>query len=76
MEEKNIESAVVYTEEVKVENNVLEIKRTPETPLPEVETHDIKEVLARMEKNINARNQWQALIDQDQVILDKYNSNK
>jgi hypothetical protein len=44
--------------------------------IPEVETFDIAEIKARIEKNINARNQWQDLIDKDQIILDKYLNNE
>ena len=54
----------------------LKIVDTPDKIVPVETVYNIEEVRARMEKNINARNQWQILIDADQAIIDKFNEIK
>jgi len=54
----------------------LKIVDTPDKIVPVETVYNIDEVQARIEKNTNARDQWQALIDADQAILDKYEETK
>jgi len=54
----------------------LKVIQTPDKIVPVEKVYNIEEIQAQIDKDTAARDAWQAKIDANQAILDKYNEQK
>ncbi len=60
----------------RVNEKNLWVIETPDKIVPVEKVYNIEEIQAQIEKDTAARDAWQAKIDINQAILDKYNEQK
>ena len=60
----------------RVNEKNLWVIETPDKIVPVEKVYNIEEIQAQIDKDTAARDAWQAKIDANQAILDKYNEQK